>query len=73
MVDIKTIKMPDRGNSEIEQEAGAMPVVRRNKTAKLSQLLLPHSDLVTRFFILSLPVCLLYTLFQQRVNRNVNS
>lgn len=55
MVDIKTIKMPDRGNSEIEQEAGAMPVVRRNKTAKLSQLLSPRSDLVTRLF----PLCLL--------------
>ena len=50
MVDIKTVKMPDRGNSEIEQEAGAMPVVRRNKTAKLSQLLSPRSDLVTRLF-----------------------
>ena len=56
MVDIKTIKMPDRGNSEIEQEAGAVPVVTRNKTAKLSQLLLPHSDLVTRLFILYLLV-----------------
>lgn len=56
MVDIKTIKMPNRGNSEIEQEAGAVPVVRRNKTAKLSQLLLPHSDLVTRLFILCLLV-----------------
>lgn len=56
MVDIKTVKMPDRGNSEIEQEAGAMPVVRRNKTAKLSQLLSPRSDLVTRLFTLYLLV-----------------
>lgn len=56
MVDIKTVKMPDRGNSEIEQEAGAMPDVRRNKTAKLSQLLSPRSDLVTRLFTLYLLV-----------------
>lgn len=35
MVAIKTIKMPDRGNSEIEQEAGALPIARRDKTAKL--------------------------------------
>lgn len=56
MADIKTVKMPDRGNSEIEQEAGAMPDVRRNKTAKLSQLLSPRSDLVTRLFTLYLLV-----------------
>ena len=56
MVDIKTVKMPDRGNSEIEQEAGAMPDVSRNKTAKLSQLLSPRSDLVTRLFTLYLLV-----------------
>ena len=35
MVAIKTIKMPDRGNSEIEQEAGAVLVARSNKTAQL--------------------------------------